>query len=259
MVELCEYNAQWPCAYIEESHFLTDILDQLDSIHHIGSTSIPGMLAKPTIDVLCVVKNLRNSLKLVDHGYVFKGEINVPMRYYFSKNTKVAFPINLHVVESGNGFIKLNLCFRDYIRSNEYAFFEYKNLKSRLLKMPSSHVKQDGRFTGYNLGKNTFIKKVLKEAGFDGFHANFCMHDEEYVSYKNIYIQHCKKHDACNINSHCRDSNHRHIVFYKGIEIIGICFLEKTNCDVKIQYSMFLSNKDDIDVFLTKYLDQNFL
>ena len=58
-IELEDYNPNWPKIYLIEKEKLQDILVQdLITIHHIGSTAIPNIKAKPIIDILCVVKNI---------------------------------------------------------------------------------------------------------------------------------------------------------------------------------------------------------
>lgn len=198
------------------------------TVEHIGSTAVPGLSAKNTIDIICVVDNLDSSLKLKNIGYVFKGELNVPLRYYFSKNTAKS-NINLHVCEKNHGFIALNLCFRDYLRAHEEEKIAYNRLKEILLKDPKSFEKKEGVFSGYNLGKNTFIKSILKKAQYTGLYCNFCMHENEWEAYHNIR----KKliFDPLNVeyDQHhptLTDKNHSHIVLYKDCEIVGVAHVE---------------------------------
>ena len=117
--------------------------------------------------------------------YTFKGEFNIPLRYYFSKNVK-GLQVNLHVVPKNHFFIRLNLCFRNYLRSNEKARVEYAELKQDLLQDPNAHEKVAGLFSKYNLGKDAFIKKVLQAAGFDDYCLNFCLHYNEMYEYERL-------------------------------------------------------------------------
>ena len=183
-IEIEEYNPEWPSIFASEAECIKQTLQEhcLD-IHHIGSTSVPGLAAKNNIDILCLVDKLSSSLVLQDMGYLFKGEYNIPMRYYFSCNSGEA-KFNLHVVEANNGFIQLNLSFRDYMRSHPEAVHAYSALKEKLLEDPKSYQKNELRFSGYNLGKNHFIKEILRKSGYDGIAMNFCMHDEEWVAAK---------------------------------------------------------------------------
>ena len=61
IVELVDYNENWVKEYEEEEKLLKDVLkDKIIEIHHIGSTSIPGLKAKPVIDILIVIDSLKN-------------------------------------------------------------------------------------------------------------------------------------------------------------------------------------------------------
>jgi GrpB-like predicted nucleotidyltransferase (UPF0157 family) len=65
------------------------------AVHHVGSTSIPGLHAKPIIDIIAVFQNPRGAISHLELiGYTYKGEYNIPMHYGFSK--KYPFEINLH-------------------------------------------------------------------------------------------------------------------------------------------------------------------
>ena len=86
---------------------IKDVLAKMAiEIHHIGSTSVAGLSAKKDLDIMLVIDCLQNSLLLQKIGYTFKGELNIPLRYYFSKNTNES-KVNLHVCEKTHGFISL--------------------------------------------------------------------------------------------------------------------------------------------------------
>lgn len=160
-IEIFPYNTKWPILFEEESTRIKNTIgDICHQIHHIGSTSVPGLSAKENIDILCVVNDLSNRLILQELGYVFKGELNVPLRYYFSKNTPI-LKVNLHVVEPGHGFINLNLCFRDYLRSNEKARIAYEDVKHRLVQDPINFERVNGGFPRYTLEKERYLHQVL--------------------------------------------------------------------------------------------------
>ena len=111
-------------------------------------------------------------------GYVYKGEFNIPFHSGFSKPG-----VNLHVYPPENPEIELNLHFRDYLRAHPEAVEEYAALKKQLVSQPASHQKQ-GRFTGYNLGKDAFIKKILGLSGFNGLCIRYCTHHDEWAAAK---------------------------------------------------------------------------
>jgi len=232
MIEVIPYNPDWPNMFEKEAAFIKNILrEHCLEIHHIGSTAVPQLHAKQDLDILCVVDELQNSLILQNLGYTFKGELNIPLRYYLSKNTMQS-KVNLHIVEKEHGFIKLNLYFRDYLRANDEARKSYAMLKEELLKDPTSYIKISSGFTGYNLGKDKFIKSILQKAGFNGFSVNFCMHDNEWVEYRRIreeqifipiQIIYDRNHPTI-----LADNNY-HFVLYKGIIIVSIAQIELLN------------------------------
>ena len=117
------------------------------AVHHIGSTSVPGLAAKPKIDITMVIKpftplewsvnamtNILESL-----GYTYKGEWNVPFKYGFTKRGDIN--VNLHVHEEGHPEIEVLLLFRDYLRKNDKERDEYAALKDEILKDPLSSTK----------------------------------------------------------------------------------------------------------------------
>ena len=182
IIEIVPYNPLWPQMFEDEMARIEQALgSHCLEIHHIGSTSVPGLSAKEDLDILCIVDDLKSSLSLQNTGYIFKGEFNIPLRCFFSKNTPSS-KVNLHVVEPGHGFIALNLYFRDYLRSHEEARHSYSTLKHRLISDPASFERGKYGFPKYTLEKNKFIKSILDQTGFSGLVMNFCMHEEEWAA-----------------------------------------------------------------------------
>lgn len=214
MVILHPHNPAWKNQFEVETQNLRQALSpHALEIHHIGSTAIPDLIAKADLDVVCVVDNLKESLKLQNMGYTFKGELNIPLRYYFSKNTDTS-KVNLHVVEQEHGFIALNLCFRDYLRQHSSLRDAYGALKQRLVQDPHSHERAGQRFKRYTLEKNVFIKNILTQADFQGMMVNFCLHDQEWAAYEQM------------AGPRNTDDQHFHFVLYKGPTIIGAAQVE---------------------------------
>jgi len=138
-ISIVPYSALWPKNFGDEAQKIQHCLgDNCIAIHHIGSTAVPGLLSKNTIDVLCVVKSLLNIKNLEPQGYIAKGELNIPLRYYYSKNT-IEPRINLHICEVDHGFLELNLSFRDYLRKDTKARDAYATLKQTILKSETAH------------------------------------------------------------------------------------------------------------------------
>ena len=209
-IKVFDYNSNWPTLFQGEAQLIKDTLGQsCVDVHHIGSTSVPNLCAKDDIDILCVVTSLKESLSLQKVGYTFKGEINIPLRYYFSKNNETS-KVNLHVCEADHGFIKLNLTFRDWLRTHDTDRDAYANLKHQLLGDPTSIERVDGKFAGYTLGKNDFIKSILDKAGYQDITYTYCIHYKEWEMAETL--------SGSNVKNLTQS---QHMVMYKGSKIIG--------------------------------------
>ena len=259
-VEVVPYNPAWPRMFAIEADLIKQTLGcHCADIHHIGSTSVLGLSAKRNLDILCIVDKLSAGLGLQALGYVFKGELNIPLRAYFSKKTSTA-KVNLHMVEPDHGFIPLNLCFRDYLREHEEARLEYASLKHKLLKEPKSQQKSTPYFTDYTLGKDCFIKSILKKAGFKDFHVNFCAHDNEWAAYHRIQEGQIFRPDGIVYNRNHpipTTPNHRYFVLYQGTTIVAAAHVELLNLmEAVVRWLASDEPYKDLgyDAYMTKFL-----
>ncbi len=106
LVELTEYNPEWPQSFTDAANEIKSILkENLVQIHHIGSTAIPGIYAKPIVDVLPVVKDITSIDALNPEfeklGYVCMGEYGIPgRRYYWKFKSKRTHHIHLFEQDS---------------------------------------------------------------------------------------------------------------------------------------------------------------
>lgn len=227
-IEIAPYNSNWPQLFEAEANLIKQKLgDNFLEIHHIGSTSVPGLCAKPIIDIILVVRNSVESIvPLESIGFKFKGEMNIPFRSYFSKKTET--PVHLHVYEPGSSEIELNLLFRNFLRSNSNECAEYASLKIALAEEQKNQKNALPMFSHYTLGKNTFIQKILQQAGFDKLRLMHCTHYAEWEAAK-LY---CQKYffDKVPITDPYtwtfNHAEHTHFVLYKGTQIIGYAHLQ---------------------------------
>lgn len=231
-VEIVPYDPFWPQIFEKESAYLKESLGtSCLQVYHVGSTSIPGLMAKPIIDIIAAVKSKEGIIpKLKEAGYISRGELNIPGRLYFKKSTPME--IHLHVYEEGHGEIDLNLTFRNYLRTHPEAIAEYEALKRELISKPESHEKKGKHFTGYTLGKNAFIKNVLQKAGFKGLTVHQVTHVEEWNTYhrirreqnfeplKRVYDEHHPSMFA---------ENSYNFILYKGTTIVSVILIEFLN------------------------------
>ncbi|MBI2707083.1 MAG: GrpB family protein [Proteobacteria bacterium] len=162
-IEMVPYTSQWEALFNKEAEDLRQVFgDTLLTIHHIGSTSIPGIVAKPVVDMLPVVRDLcevdRLTASVEALGYEAKGEYGMPGRRFFVKSQDGKRLFNVHVFEECHPDVKRHLLFRDYLRTHPEEAFAYADLKKRLvLKYPDDIER-------YCWGKDDFIKMIEKKA-----------------------------------------------------------------------------------------------
>lgn len=152
--------------YTEESDLIRPVFgEELVSIDHIGSTSVPNMRAKPVIDILVVV-NPASDIKLFydgmqSCGYNCRGECldapipGTPGRFYFTKDKNGSRYSHVHVCHYGHAQLKEFLSLRDYLRAHPNAASEYGNLKADL----AAKFSQDN--FQYMTGKDKYIKQLI--------------------------------------------------------------------------------------------------
>ena len=123
-VTVSDYDPAWPEAYARERKAITGILgDNCLAIYHIGSTSVPGLPAKPIIDIMAAVRSLEQvdeaARDFAGIGYESCGEFGIPGRRYLRKGGDERTH-QLHIFQAGDwNNIGRHLAFRDFMRSHE--------------------------------------------------------------------------------------------------------------------------------------------
>ena len=221
-ISVTSYNSAWPQFFKATATKLQQVLaEQCKEIHHIGSTAIPGMAAKPIIDIVAVVPSLIEAIEPIKStGLTFRGENIIPLHLYF-KQEYADYSVNLHVYEPDNTSIKLHLCFRDYLRQAPALVAQYSQLKYKLAGDLAKHQKQKVGLTGYNLGKDQFIQEVIRLTDFQGVYLRFCLHNKEWQQYRKIWQEYNNSHEL-NCDFTKSRTMHYHFVLYSGMEIIAI-------------------------------------
>jgi GrpB-like predicted nucleotidyltransferase (UPF0157 family) len=142
----------------DEAARLTGALgDVVAALHHIGSTAIPGIHAKPVIDMLLEVPTLASldarSPVMESLGYEAMGEFGIPGRRYFRRNDASGTRTHqVHSFVAGSAEATRHLAFRDYMRAHPDVAREYGALKARLAEeYPDS-------MDAYMDGKDAFVK-----------------------------------------------------------------------------------------------------
>ena len=156
------YSVIWKLDFDKEAQRLQMIYgSKLYAIHHIGSTSVQGLSAKPIIDMMPVVKDLSNvdayDEKMADIGYEALGEFGISGRRYFRKGGNERTH-HIHLFEEGSPHIERHLAFRDFLRAHRDFAMAYSELKEGLAKDFPNDME------AYIAGKADFIKEVEKIA-----------------------------------------------------------------------------------------------
>ena len=159
-VIVCPHDSAWLDKFAAESQLIMAALrENVITVHHIGSTAIPRILAKPVIDILVVVTNINlvsmQSVGMENLGYETMGEFGIPGRRYFRKDDDLGTRTHhVHVFEQGNSHIERHLAFRDFLIFHPDWAAQYSELKRDLA------AKHPNSMDSYIKGKHGFIQQV---------------------------------------------------------------------------------------------------
>jgi GrpB-like predicted nucleotidyltransferase (UPF0157 family) len=159
-VELVTYDPGWPALYETERERLAPLLEALE-IHHIGSTAVPGLLAKPIIDIVALVRDLDAPMSaLIDSGYQYARSFNATLthRRFLCYPTASHRTHHLHMVDD-RPELERRLRFRDRLRADPALANEYVALKRAL----AARYPEDRE--AYTEAKAPFIERVEQLAG----------------------------------------------------------------------------------------------
>ncbi len=153
---LVDYNPSWPLAFSEEAARIRAALgDRALAIEHYGSTSVPGLRAKPIIDIQIGVADIHDGLNFIEPmaglGYDYAGDQGIPDHHIFGRGkarTHLA-----HVVVYGGEQWRRSLRFRDRLRSEPDVRAAYEALKLELAASAVTRV-------DYTAGKSAFVERV---------------------------------------------------------------------------------------------------
>ncbi len=113
------HENHWNEKFQIEAERLKSAMPEMVKVHHIGSTSVPGLAAKPIIDMIMEVESIDRvdhwNERFIELGYIVKGENGISRRRYFIHGTEEKRSYHLHVFEKGNPEIVRHLAFRDYM------------------------------------------------------------------------------------------------------------------------------------------------
>ncbi|HEY3273535.1 MAG TPA: GrpB family protein [Methanocella sp.] len=161
-VRVLPHDPAWKDEYHREAQKLREILDdEISEIHHIGSTSVPGLPAKPVIDILIGVRKIedidRYNDAMVRAGYEARGEYGIPGRRFFTKGIPERTH-NVHIFQADDPGFKRHLNFRDYLIAHQDSAQKYGELKKALAGTCENDLDR------YCDGKDAFVKETEKKA-----------------------------------------------------------------------------------------------
>jgi GrpB-like predicted nucleotidyltransferase (UPF0157 family) len=163
-VEVTLHNPKWREAFEVESKSVADALgENVVAVHHIGSTAIPNIYAKPIIDLLVEVKDIikvdEKSLAMESLGYEVMGEFGIPGRRFFRKDDQEHIRTHhIHTFEIASAQVERHLAFRDYMLAHSEEAQKYSELKRELAKKYPQNIDK------YINGKDGFIKEMDEKA-----------------------------------------------------------------------------------------------
>jgi GrpB-like predicted nucleotidyltransferase (UPF0157 family) len=160
-VRLVPYDPAWPDLFSAEASRLNGALSPLPIVlEHIGSTAVPGLLAKPVLDVLAGFADDTHVKpyieRIVTSGYVHRGNQGIPGREFFRRGNPRAY--HVHLTAIGSAFWHEHLGFRDYLRTHGAVRDDYARLKQALAaRFPDDR-------DAYIKGKTRFVRGIVKLA-----------------------------------------------------------------------------------------------
>lgn len=158
-VFLVPWTDEWIKEFETEKQRIIDIIGQYTiNVHHIGSTAVNGLSAKPIIDIAIEIDNLLDGEQCVTAleriGYLYRGTNVLSERHYFTKGEPRTHQI--HMYQKDNRYLLEQLNFRDFLRSNELARSEYQQLKLKLAGLNKNDKHK------YAEEKTEFVKSILE-------------------------------------------------------------------------------------------------
>jgi GrpB-like predicted nucleotidyltransferase (UPF0157 family) len=161
LIRLVNYDPAWPALFQSQRETIAALLGHPADIHHIGSTSVPGLCAKPKLDIDAVLLSNEARIdateRLKSFGYVFHGDPYGADRWTFTRD-ETPYGTRLYLSLPGNPAHRDRILFRDYLRAHPEAVENYAALKRRLA------MEANGDWDHYTGGKSDFVADILRKA-----------------------------------------------------------------------------------------------
>ena len=159
-IEIVASSPGWPRVFEREAAaILTACRPWVTEVYHVGSTSVPGLAAKPVLDMMPIAAGPSEARETVPRmtalGYRCLGEYGIPGRLYFEKDVDGRDVAHVHMFPLAHPAIRTHLAFRDYLRTHPDAARDYERLKRELA---AKH--RDDR-EAYTDAKAAFIEGII--------------------------------------------------------------------------------------------------
>ena len=162
-IEVVEYNPDWRRVFEREAAaILGECRPWITDVHHIGSTSVPGLAAKPILDIMPIAAGTDDAARAVPRmevlGYLYRGDNGIPGRFYFDRVDGGRAVAHVHMFPARHAHVESHLVFRDYLRARPFAARDYERLKRAL----ASKYRDDRQ--AYTDSKAGFITGIIETA-----------------------------------------------------------------------------------------------
>ena len=165
-IEIVDYDPDWPRLFEVEARYLRAVLPagSIGRVEHFGSTAIPGMPAKPIVDMLIETRSLEETQQLIvpelesrGYDYFWRTDVPAPYSWFIKRDERGRRTHHLHMDEAGSSLWE-RLLFRDYLREFPFEARLYDELKRRLAR---EHRKDR---IAYTQGKTDFVVSMTEAA-----------------------------------------------------------------------------------------------
>jgi GrpB-like predicted nucleotidyltransferase (UPF0157 family) len=175
-LQISSYDPRWPLEFEAERDRIAETLGPIACrIDHSGSTAVPGLDAKPIIDIQVSVRQLQPircySEPLATLGYVHVPHFDDAFCPFFHRPREWPHTHHLHVVESGGQEERRTLAFRDFLREHGDVVTEYVTLKKQLAALTDATDAPSRE--AYARAKGEFIERIVQTALAVGYPRDF--------------------------------------------------------------------------------------
>lgn len=173
MITIVPYMQEWPDSFATEAGRIREqFVDRALRIDHVGSTSVPGLAAKPVIDIQISVASLEprdpllRDMQLLGYTHVDTGDGLDLVYPFFKRPAEWPSSHHVHLCEAGGVQERRHLAFRDYLRRHGSVAAEYLDLKRELARVHGGASPESRE--NYARGKSEFVEQILVRAFAEG-------------------------------------------------------------------------------------------